>query len=101
MTPYDILQVKPDAADAEIRKAYLELVKTYTPDTHPDRFRLINSAYEKIKTEAARIEWLLFNRDLPGESPFQSFVNHVTHCTEREPMPFDTLKQFLADCAKE
>ena len=58
---YDILMVSPDADMTEIRKAYYKLAKTCHPDRNPRdrrmaelRFRLINEAYDTLKTPQTR-----------------------------------------------
>lgn len=54
MDPYKILGVSPDADDAEIKKAYRTLSKTYHPDNNPgnaaaeEKFKQIQSAYDQI-----------------------------------------------------
>ena len=53
---YDILGVKKDASDAEIKKKYRKLVRQYHPDVSDDpdadnKIAEINNAYETIKKE--------------------------------------------------
>lgn len=56
-SPLQILGLPIDADDAQIRARYLELVKKFSPDQHPERFREIRQAYDAIqdplKTAAA------------------------------------------------
>lgn len=59
MTPYQILNVAPDATDAEIREAYLQLVRRYPPTQSPDRFTLIAKAHEKVNTPEKRLDYEL------------------------------------------
>ena len=61
---YDILKINPDSSDSEVKKAYLELVNIYHPDKNPGnkkiaalKFRLINEAYEAIKTSGDRARY--------------------------------------------
>ncbi len=45
---YDVLGLAKDATDADIKRAYRELARTYHPDLNPqgaDRFKEINEAY--------------------------------------------------------
>ena len=57
MNPYEVLGIKPNATDAEIKTAYRNLVKKYHPDKHQDnplselaeeKLREINEAYEML-----------------------------------------------------
>lgn len=53
-SPFDILQVDPDAADAEIERAYRERVKEAHPDHGgtAEEFQRVRSAYEVVATDA-------------------------------------------------
>ncbi|MBF0450896.1 MAG: hypothetical protein HQK75_09355 [Candidatus Magnetomorum sp.] len=44
-----------DASEEEIRQAYLQKVKKFTPEKAPKEFRKITEAYENIKSERIRI----------------------------------------------
>ena len=51
---YEVLGVKKDAGDDEIKSAYRKLAKQYHPDLHPDyaqaeaKFKEVNEAYETL-----------------------------------------------------
>ncbi|MEP6484739.1 MAG: DnaJ C-terminal domain-containing protein [Rudaea sp.] len=56
---YDILGVKPDATDAEIKSAYRKLARKFHPDVSKEagaeeKFKSINEAYEALKDPAKR-----------------------------------------------
>ncbi len=53
---YITLGLTPDASDEQIRSNYLELVKRYTPEKAPERFRRITAAYEALKDIRNRLE---------------------------------------------
>ncbi|NCT68074.1 MAG: DnaJ domain-containing protein [Rhodanobacteraceae bacterium] len=51
---YDTLGVKPDASDADIKKAYRRLARKYHPDVSKeagaeDKFKAVNEAYEALR----------------------------------------------------
>lgn len=58
VSPYEVLQVDPDASEEEIEAAYRRRVK----ETHPDQggsaseFRLVRLAYEELQVERGREE---------------------------------------------
>lgn len=59
---YEILGVKPDAADAEIKTVYRRLARKYHPDVSKEpgaeeKFKSINEAYEALREPARRKEY--------------------------------------------
>ena len=56
---YEILGVKPEATEAEIKAAYRKLARKYHPDVSKEagaeeKFKAINEAYEALKDPAKR-----------------------------------------------
>jgi DnaJ-class molecular chaperone len=68
---YEILGVKKNASDDEIKKAYRTLARKYHPDLHPGdksmeaRFKDINEAYGVVGDPRKRSDY-----DLVGNAPF-------------------------------
>lgn len=60
---YELLGVKPDASEAEIRKAFLKLAKKYHPDKNPgdkaaeQKFKEVNFAHEVLKDKEKRAQY--------------------------------------------
>jgi curved DNA-binding protein CbpA len=79
LNPYQLLHVTEDATDEEIRKSYLQLVKLYTPDKHPQQFEAIRAAYEKISDLYKRVSFALLSRDLVTKA--ELFTMMVTNDT--------------------
>ena len=58
--PYRVLDVSPDATDAEIKRSYRKLARQYHPDRNPgdaaaeERFKAIQAAYEAVGTAESR-----------------------------------------------
>jgi len=58
--PYDILGVKPDASDKEIKSAYRKLAKNLHPDLNPgdkkaeEKFKTISAAYNLLSDKEQR-----------------------------------------------
>jgi hypothetical protein len=66
MDLYEILEIKPNASESEIKKAYYKLAKLYHPDKNSSqeatiKFQKINSAYEILINDKSRIEYNKMN----------------------------------------
>jgi len=87
-TPYQLLNVAPEATDAEIKQAYLQQVKNNPPDRDQEKFQEIQAAYEAIKEAKNRVSYTLFTL------PKVDFNELIDHALQTEPMEAITAKQF-------
>jgi len=61
--PFNILEVRPDASNSQIKRAYRKLSLVYHPDKNPDdplaasRFIQITKAYQALTDEIAKRNW--------------------------------------------
>lgn len=58
--PYAVLGLSADSDDEAIRRRYLELVKQFSPEHHPEKFAAIRSAYESLRDLDTRLRHRLF-----------------------------------------
>ncbi len=100
MNPFKILNVSLDDTEETIRKSYLTLVKQNTAERSPDKFRFIADAYELIKTERKKYEYLLFHNENFYDSPLDVMKNEILLPHNRKPLAFDKMKEFLKSCSK-
>jgi len=56
MNPYQILNIGTEASPADIKKAYFKLVKQYTPEKDPEKFKAIRHAYDQLKSLSGRAQ---------------------------------------------
>jgi curved DNA-binding protein CbpA len=68
MDLYEILEIKPNASEVEIKKAYHRLAKIYHPDKNKsenaaEKFQTIQSAYEILINDKSRQEYTKMNQD--------------------------------------
>ena len=80
--PYDILNVQQDASDQEIKQSYLNMVKKYTPDSHPEEFQQLRTAYEKISTLYNRLSFDLLEAPLPNKDD----IYHLLTKNDKNPV---------------
>jgi curved DNA-binding protein CbpA len=58
--PYVVLGIADDADDESIRRRYLELVRQFSPEHHPQRFAAVRAAYESLRDRDTRLRHRLF-----------------------------------------
>ena len=61
--PYEILQLEHGAGDAEIRRAYLQMVRAHSPERDPEHFARIRNAYEQLQDPLERLRRQVFEFD--------------------------------------
>jgi len=80
MSLYDILEIKPNASEQEIKKAYYILSKKYHPDKCKDendtqKFQEVNSAYQILSDEKLRRNYIQMNTE--EKSKFQTILEKI------------------------
>jgi curved DNA-binding protein CbpA len=63
--PFDVLGVPETTDDEAIKKAYLQKVREHPPEREPERFQIIRTAFETIKTRRDRLSYRLFHQETP------------------------------------
>ncbi len=88
--PYEVLELKPDAGESEIRQRYLDLVRAFPPDRAPERFAAIHAAYASLRDPTERLQAQIFGLGSKHDS-FESIAADL-HARLREVrLPVETL----------
>jgi curved DNA-binding protein CbpA len=87
--PYEVLKLPPDADDDAIRRRYLELVRQFTPEHHPEKFAAIRAAYESLKDLTTRLEHRLF--DTGDKESIAAIIEELACRTPRRRLSLDQL----------
>jgi curved DNA-binding protein CbpA len=58
--PYEVLGIPPDSDDETIRRRYLQLVREFSPERHPERFAAVRHAYDSLRDLDTRLRHRLF-----------------------------------------
>lgn len=67
--PYAILRVPRDTDQETIKRAYFEQVRAHPPETDPEQFKTIRSAYDKLRTPERRAQTDMFLLQPPPPTP--------------------------------
>jgi len=71
MSMYDLLGINSSATQQDVKRAYFQLIKRFTPEKEPEAFMRIRQAYETLSDEKNRAAYdanlSRFADDAPGE----------------------------------
>jgi len=89
---YHTLGLSPDCTEADLRKRYLELVRRYPPESHPDKFSRIHDAYQFLKNPLESIHEMLFSFS-SSEDSIDRIITDVIDIVHSERLPTPLLLQ--------
>ena len=91
--PYEILGLPPDAEDETIRRRYLELVRQFTPEHHPEKFAAVREAYESLRDLETRLRYRLF--EAGKNESVEAIIEEIACRSARRPLSLETLLSTL------
>lgn len=65
--PFDVLGLSENASQGDVKKAYFNLVKQFSPEKHGEQFKEIREAYDLLKDPAKRLELEVFQFTRPPQ----------------------------------
>ena len=89
--PLAVLGISADSDDDAIRRRYLELVRQFSPEQHPEKFAAIRQAYESLRDLDTRLRLRLFEA---GKNESIDAIIEDLKC--RSPRPRLSLQTLLA-----
>lgn len=92
--PHVVLDLPADADDEAIRRRYLELVRRFSPEHHPEKFAAIRAAYERLRDRNARVRYQLF--EAGRKETIESLVEEIACRSSRRRVSLKTLLSVLA-----
>ncbi len=87
--PYQVLGLPPEADDEAIRRRYLELVRQYSPEHHPEKFAAVRAAYEQLRDQNTRLRHRLF--EAGKRETVEAIIEEVTCRSPRRRVSLRTL----------
>lgn len=91
--PHVVLGLPADADDETIRRRYLELVRQFSPEHHPEKFAAIRAAYERLRDRNARARYRLF--EAGRKETIESIVEEIACRSSRRRVSLRTLLSVL------
>ena len=91
MDPYAVLRLPADSDDEAIRRRYLELVRQFSPEQHPEKFAAVRQAYESLRDLNTRLRYRLF--EAGKNETVEAIIEELACRTTRRRVP---LKELLA-----
>jgi curved DNA-binding protein CbpA len=87
--PYQVLGLPADSDDDTIRRRYLELVRQFSPEHHPERFAAVRAAYESLRDLNTRLRYRLF--EAGKNETVDALIEEITCRSPRRRLTLDTL----------
>ena len=87
--PYQVLGLPPGSDDEAIRRRYLELVRQFTPERHPERFAAVRQAYESLRDLNTRLRHRLF--EAGRNDSVDAIIEELSCRTTRRRLSLETL----------
>jgi curved DNA-binding protein CbpA len=91
--PYEVLGLAADADDETIRRRYLELVRQFPPEQHPERFAAVREAYESLRDLNTRLRHRLF--EAGKKDTIDALVEELACRSQRRRISLTTLLSTL------
>jgi curved DNA-binding protein CbpA len=87
--PYTVLGLPSDSDDEAIRRRYLELVKQFSPEHHPEKFAAIRQAYDSLRDLNTRLRYRLF--EAGKNESVDAIIEEITCRSARRRVSLKTL----------
>jgi DnaJ-class molecular chaperone len=91
--PHIVLDLTADADDETIRRRYLEMVRQYSPEHHPEKFAVIRDAYERLRDRDARVRYRLL--EAGRKESIEAIVEEIACRNSRRRVSLKTLLSLL------
>jgi curved DNA-binding protein CbpA len=91
--PYQVLGLPGDSDDAAIRRRYLELVKQFPPEHHPEKFAAVRQAYDSLRDLTTRVRHRLF--EAGKNESLDAIIEELECPTTRRRVSLPTLLSLL------
>jgi curved DNA-binding protein CbpA len=91
--PYAVLGLASDCDDETIRRRYLELVRQFSPEHHPERFAAVRAAYEKLRDIDTRLRYRLF--EAGKRETIDALLEEIACRSPRRRVPLKSLLTLL------
>jgi curved DNA-binding protein CbpA len=92
--PHIVLGLPADADDEAIRRRYLELVRQFSPEHHPEKFAAVRAAYERLRDRNARVRYRLL--EAGRKETIESIVEEIACRSSRRRIALKTLLSMLS-----
>ena len=87
--PYAVLGLPADSDDETIRRRYLELVRQFSPEHHPEKFAAVRQAYESLRDLNTRLRYRLF--EAGKNESVEAIIEEITCRTPRRRISLQAL----------